>query len=380
MRSVSKSLGWLQNKRLWTVAAAFAVAGGLVAQTAGVASAGTNKNSTGTCVSGTGQKITNALVCKGLAYYKGKTVTLVANGAVGAAADIVFRAIAPGVGAYLGASAVVGDTPSGAGISGTNTAAAAAPNGLTVGYLNLNQAIADQAQNVPGVNFPLSKIETVGGVKGTVSVLVSNASTGPKTIEAFLTTKTPIAVLQTLGSSFSTLVKMIIAAYHVVPAHIVTGYSSSANLTSGFVRGDGPVTGTSSSTLGSYVANGFAIPLLMSRPVQPGVIDYQYFKNVPTPATLLKKFPPKTKAGIAVMKALIAYENGSVSWMIMPRHTPSDEQAAMSAAMAYSWAVPATEALIAAGGTPPGLVPASEGPAYIAKGIASEKTLAKFLN
>lgn len=331
------------------------------------------------CVTGNGQTVTNPLTCKGLAYYKGKTVTLYANGAVGAAADLVFRAIAPGVAAYLGATVNVGDAISGAGIAGTNTAADSPPNGLEVGWASINQDVADQAEKVPGVNFPLSKIEVVGASKGTIGILVSSASSGIKTIQQFLTTTTPVSVLQIAASSFEPLVLMLIAAYHVVPAKIVTGYSNSANLTQGFVRGDGPITGTSISTLGPLVVAGTAVPLLADKQVVPGDVDYQLLKNVPYPGSLLKNDPPKTKAGLAVMKALVNFESSSITAFILPRHTPVAYQTAMTAAFTSAFANPATEALISADGTPPGLIPAAKAVKIIANGISAEKVLAKFL-
>lgn len=377
------NLVWARSGRFGfgSIIAVFIVTSALMLQIGGVAvaSSAIANNKAETCRSGTGQKITNRLICKGLAYYKGKTVLLWANGNVGAAADLLFRAIAPGVAAYLDCTVNVGDQGSGGGIAGTNAAADSPPSGLEVGFLEVSQDTADQAEKAPGANFPLSKIVSVGGTHGTIAVLVSSASSGIKSIKQLLIDPQPTKWLEILNSSFEPLMKMVIAAYHDVPAHIVTGYSGSANLTEGFERGDGPVTGTSVSTLGPLLTSGKAIPLMSDKPLSPGDPYYQVLKNVPTPASLLKSYPPKTKAGKIVMKALVTYENSGVSLLEMPRHTPAAYSSAMAAAMKSAFANPSIEAQIVAGGTPPGLIPVSKSYQILEAAIKSEKTLAKFL-
>ncbi len=350
-----------------------------VALSAVAAPAGaTTKSAKVLCHSANGIAVTDKLVCKGLAYYKGKTVNLEANGAVGAVADALFRAAAPGVQTYLGANVIVSDNPNGAGIGGTNAAADAAPDGLTVGYLNLNQALANQSLHQPGVNFPLSKIKFVGGTRPICSLIVSNPNSGITTIQQLLSVTNPTAILETAGSSFINTVVMLIAAYHVVPAHIITGYTSSTNLVTGFLRGDGPVVGTAEKTLQASILSGQATPLVLNNPIIPGMALYQTLKNVPTIESLVKTYPPKTKAGKIVLNALIAYLKGGASFFIQPVKTPVYLQAAMIQAFKYSFSLSSTELGVSAGGAVPGLLPATDGPKYVQKGLKEEPTLAKF--
>ncbi|HEV2361462.1 MAG TPA: hypothetical protein VGS21_07155, partial [Acidimicrobiales bacterium] len=212
-------------------------------------------------------------------YFRGKTITLVADGAAGGATDVQYRAVAPVLAVLLHCNVVVQDDPTGAGISSQDDVYASKPNGLTIGSFSGDQDVTDQAEKIAGVNFPLKKVIQLGGAGQPESLIVSSSS-GPSTIQQFLTTTTPTKVLQTTGSSFSIVVNMLIAAYHDVPAQVVYGYSSSANLVQGFERGDGPVMGTAEHPMQSLLQAGVARPLLLSVKPWPTMPLYQQLRSI----------------------------------------------------------------------------------------------------
>src|SRR5665213_3433289 len=75
-------------------------------------------------------------LARGLSYYHGKTVTLVAPDSPGGGFDQWARLLQPALSAYLHASVNVANIPAGNTVAGQDTVAKAAPNGLTVGWLN----------------------------------------------------------------------------------------------------------------------------------------------------------------------------------------------------------------------------------------------------
>ena len=86
------------------------------------------------CVTANGVRVSGQELCRGLRYYRGKTVTFVAGGLPGGSFDALARVIAPELQMYLGATVNVTNIASSATAQGS--VEAATPNGLTIGELN----------------------------------------------------------------------------------------------------------------------------------------------------------------------------------------------------------------------------------------------------
>jgi hypothetical protein len=112
----------------------------------------TNKRSSANCTTANGIKIKNdAAVCKGIAFYKGRTMTWVNIGSVGGPFDVPGIALGPELQAYLGLNTwEVASYPTGSSIPGQDAIARAPADGLTIGFLNPLADIQDTLENIPG--------------------------------------------------------------------------------------------------------------------------------------------------------------------------------------------------------------------------------------
>ena len=81
----------------------------------------------------------------GASYFKGKTITLISPDSPGGSYDSYARLFAPYLGQELGATINVEDVSGAGTLQGSNQMAAAAPNGLTIGMVNVGGDIAQPA-------------------------------------------------------------------------------------------------------------------------------------------------------------------------------------------------------------------------------------------
>ena len=93
----------------------------------------------------------------GAGYFKGKTITLIAPDAPGGSYDSYARLFAPYVGQELGATINVENVNGAGTLQGSNQMAAATPNGLTIGMVNVGGDIASLVEKQPGQSFTMSK-------------------------------------------------------------------------------------------------------------------------------------------------------------------------------------------------------------------------------
>jgi tripartite-type tricarboxylate transporter receptor subunit TctC len=329
-------------KRFALVGGAVVVAGTLVAVPMASASAKS-------CTSANGYKITGAsakLTCAGIAYYKGKTITFVSPDSPGGGFNSNAGAYQPYLAAYLGATVNVINIPAGNTVAGMNDVAGtntSANVGLTVGWMNLGPAIEDKVLNIPGVQFNPTGEDMLGGTTPSLSVMVALKSpacaawdNGFAGLLASNSATNPVSEpIQTTGST--TLDLMLINGVFGIHYKAIPGYSSSANLISGWFRGDGCVIDDPTSSLTSYIQGGQAVPLLLNEPYPSNEVGASLYAGVPTYASAVKTYKKyiATKLSKLAVPAL-TYINASDRVFFAPPKTPHDEVAALTAA--FKWA------------------------------------------
>lgn len=311
----------------------------------------------------------------GKAFFAGKTITFISPDKPGGQSDTLMRVIAPSVAKYLGATVQVTNVATGGTVPGQDQAAAAPPDGLTVGVEHVSKDVYAKAIGKPTVDFPLDQQGLLGSIPAAENLLVAAPSSPYKTIQELLGTTQTVNVLTT-GGSGAMSVRALIAAYG---AHlkIVTGYDSSHTLVQGFLRGDGPVTDTAANPLESAVLGGAARPLLALSPISPGKLQ-KALKGVPTLEELAKSDPPKTSASQQLLKQLIAFRETPETWLFVPKGTPADRVAALHDAVKAALLDPAIQKQMADQGVAPGYASPKDAVADIHKMQAAAPIIAKY--
>ena len=238
----------------------------------------------------------------GLAYYKGKTVTFVAPDKPGGGFDQFARVYAPFLARYLRANVNVVNVPAGNTVAGQNQVATSKPNGLTVGWLNAGPDVEDQVLGLPGLAFNPAKITVLGATVPNEDAVVSTSAACNQwknwgSLVNDSSSANPVTeVIQTTGTT--TFVLVLANEVFGVHARTIPGYASSADLISGFERGDGCVMIDPVSVVGPLVEGGRARPLLLNVPLQSTNAYKKYFANTPTVAQAEKTFASAIKTAL----------------------------------------------------------------------------------
>ena len=294
-------------------------------------------------------------------YCAGRTVTFLAPDDPGGNSDVQMRVIAPAVSKILGCTVHVTDAPQGNTVVGQDLVAQAKPDGLTLGYLQVSKDLYNSATGGKSTNFSPESVEFVASTQGTPNVIIASPSSPYKSFQDMINSSTQVPVLSTGGSGQMTIT-LLMAAYGKKPK-IITGYSSQADVTQGFLRGDGPITNSALSGFVSIIKNGKARPILLdTAPPQGDLSDL--LKDVPTYADVIKQDPPSTSYGDALLKSLMEYRAAPSDWYFMPAGTPQTALDQMSNAFKGALTDPAVQKKLADSGVS-GYVPGSQGLMYV---------------
>lgn len=325
------------------------VFGGLVVQVAGVASASVLTGKSKSCRSANGIKVTNSAVCKGLAFYKGKTI-MFNSGTPAGTFDLTARALTPALERYLGATIDVVDIAGTGSIKTQDTTNGSIANGLTIGQLN---AVGDAELSItgqPGLNFNPVHVPFVGGTGSSPDVLIS--TTGPGGFANFAALKASTSKVRELVQVGGTNTALLNILNGVLGMHeqMLYGYGNVAAILSGFDRGDGPVTVTTLPFAGALIQAHQAVALAVTSKVPLGMDYRSLVDNAPTFSQILNKYPAKTKALKKQYASLISMANETGFPMIVPDHFPANDLATMRAALQWAFTQSSTkEALLNAG-------------------------------
>lgn len=248
---------------------------------------------------------------RGLAFYKGKTITVVDSGTVGGPYDLYARVLMPYVAKYLHASFEVENVSTAEGVPGMNQAASAPPTGLTLGVFQQFTSVSHLIAGVQGLNFNVERLAWIAGDGLSTQVLVAKTSSGITSMAQLLSeAKTaaaaghPLSMIIGAAGSLVSAIPQAVFAELGLHVHYLSGYPGVSQEASGIERGDGELTFLPSSIVGPLITGGQVKPLAITGPIPPGT-EYRSVEVVaPTFAQLFKRYPPKTKAEKSIASAV----------------------------------------------------------------------------
>lgn len=277
------------------VLAAGAVVLGAVGMIAAPAIASTAQTSK-ICHSANGIRITDPLVCQGLAYYKGKTMDFIEPASVGGPFDLQAEAEIPGLQSYLGATIEETRITTGNSIPGQDAIASAASNGLTIGLLNPLNDASLILEKQPGINFNPARMAYLSGTAALPMALQVLPGKGYSNFASWLVAAKSGSmkmVTQATGSE-NTVFRALAAALGAVKSSTspawVTGYTSLTNEITGYLRDDAPVGYLNLSNTCNLLQSSQSIAIMVNSVPQVGTDCRKYLTNVPTIASLAKKY------------------------------------------------------------------------------------------
>lgn len=289
-------------------------------------------------------------------------VTFLAPDDPGGNSDLQMRVVAPAISKILNCEIRVTDSPQGDTVVGQDLVAHAKPDGLTVGYLQVSKDVYNEAIGKKTIDFKPDSVQFLASTQGTPNVIIVAPSSPYQKFQDIVSLPgTEVPVLSTGGSGGMTIT-MLLAAYGK-KAKLVTGYSSSADLVQGFLRGDGQITNSALSALATIITDGKARPILMDTNVPPGELADR-LKGVPIYEDMLKETPPPTDDGKALMQALTNYRAAPSDWYFVPAGTPDNIAKQLQDAFGKALTDPEVQKKLAALGVT-GYVPGTEGLKYV---------------
>ena len=221
----------------------------------------------------------------GAGYFKGKTITLIAPDAPGGSYDSYARLFAPYVGQELGATINVENVNGAGTLQGSNQMAAATPNGLTIGMVNVGGDIASLVEKQPGQSFTMSKVDWIGQPAQVPNAIVTQPGSSVSSFSGMLHPSGQVSVLDIRNGIGDMLIRVLYGAFGV-PYKLDTGFEQTAALKQGFLAKDGQTILEAMSTLYPLISGNEAKPLLVIGPVS--LPSYQkVLSGVPTLQTAM---------------------------------------------------------------------------------------------
>jgi tripartite-type tricarboxylate transporter receptor subunit TctC len=276
----------------------------------------------------------------GAGYFKGKTITLISPDSPGGSYDTYARLFAPYVGQELGATINVEDVPAAGTLQGSNQMAGSAPNGLTIGMVNVGGDIASLVEKQPGQNFNMAKLSWIGQPAAIPNALVTQPGSNVQSFSALLHPSGSVSALDIRNGIGDMLLRVIYGAFGV-PYKLDTGFEATSALKQGFLANDGQTILEAMSTLYPLISGNEAKPLLVIGPVQ--VSSYsKALSGVPTLQTEESTVSLSTAQKAAVTEAL-TLSNLSDDFAA-PAGLPASELTTLRNAFAQAAAQPALKA------------------------------------
>lgn len=244
------------------------------------------------------------------------------------------RITCPYLATYLHASCNVIDNNAGGGIPGQNAGADAAPDGLTIGSINALSDIELFLNGTPGLTFNLRAEPLLPSFPNLSTDEIATPGSGLTSFKQLVDSRVPVTSLEIANSSVGLLARLLYGA-HKIPVKFISGYSGSAALAQGFVRGDGQSTFFSFAPIQSLIEARQAVPLIQTSPAIKGEGGYSIMRKVPTIEQFAATNPPKTKDGKAELAAIETIDKLGTIWFV-PQDTPAKLYEALSAAAQFA--------------------------------------------
>ncbi len=360
--------------RTGSIAMSLAAAGALLAACG--SSSSTSSSST-TSASGSSATTggTSSATAAALAYFKGKTITLIAPDGPGGDYDLYARILAPAFGQYLGATVNVENVPGGGTIVGGNQIASAAPNGLTLGLFSVGGDEASVIEHHPGQNFNLTNLSWIGQPGTSPSVFLTQPNSSVTTFAQLLTTKTSINVLDIRNGTGDLLDRVVLGAFGI-PYKLLTGFTSVATLKQGFLAQDGQFLFENLPPFKSLIQGNQAKPLLVTSPATGSLAGL--VAGVPTLSSELSKVSLTTAQHAAVKEAdnlaTLAFDMGG------PPGIPADRLAVLRDAFNAAVTNSATLAQAAKESEPIDPISGATVAADVAQAVSQGPSISSYVN
>jgi tripartite-type tricarboxylate transporter receptor subunit TctC len=276
----------------------------------------------------------------GASYFKGKTITLIAPDSPGGSYDSYARLFAPYVGQELGATINVENVSAAGTLQGTNQMAASAPNGLTIGMVNVGGDIASLVEKQPGQDFNMAKLSWIGQPAAVPNAIVTQPGSSVQSFSALLHPSGSVSALDIRNGIGDMLIRVIYGAFGV-PYKLDTGFEATSALKQGFLANDGQTILEAMSTLYPLISGNEAKPLLVIGPVELPSYD-KVLSGVPTLSSEMSSASLSSAQKSAVTEAL-DLSNLSDTFAAPPG-LPAAELSTLRSAFAQAAALPALKA------------------------------------
>lgn len=350
------------------VAAVSAVAACAVTVAACSSSSSSSSSSAGTSSS-------TSAASGGAAYFKGKTITLISPDKPGGSYDSYARLFAPYVGQILGAKVNVENIAGAGTVEGTDQMAAASPNGLTIGMVNVGGDIASKVENQPGQTFNMKTMSWIGQPAQVPNALISHPSSGPASFSALLHSKKSVTVLDIRNGIGDMLNRVVYGAFGI-PHKLDTGFESTASLKQGFLANDGQTVFEAMSTLYPLISGNQAKPLLVTGAVT--IPSYQkVLSGVPTLQSELSTVSLSAARKAAVQEAL-TLSNLSDDFAA-PAGVPASELSALRQAFSEAASMPALQAQAAKESLPLSFISSSTVASQVDAALTNANSIAPYV-
>ena len=245
-------------------------------------------------------------------FYNGKTITFILSNTPGSGGDRATRAIVPAMEAKLHATINIQYVP-GAQAIGEDQLATAAPDGLTIGWLSMQSWFFSFLSQTSEVNFTLLKQDFIGALTAQTSVFVACTNSPYHTFKQVIQAGSPISMLEPTAQESTLLLKLIASSFGI-PHTNITGYTSTAALQQGCIRGDGAVTDQSASNLLTAAGTAFTpgiSPLAISFK-EPSTWTSAFMNaQAPTMGAMIARYGKKTKTAKLAQKLLLGLISSS---------------------------------------------------------------------
>lgn len=322
-----------------------------------------------------GETATASSAKSGASYFKGKTITLIAPDKPGGSYDSYARLFVPYVAKQLGATINVENVAGAGTVQGTNQMAAASPDGLTIGMVNVGGDVASLVEKQPGQSFDLSKLSWIGQPAPVPNAIVTQPGSKISSFGAMLHSPSPVAVLDIRNGVGDMLNRVVYGALGI-KYKMATGFESTSALKQGFIARDGQTILEAMSTLYPLISGNEAKPLLeIGSDDQP---SYQKaLAGVPTLQSELAKVSLPAAQKAAVTEA-INLSNLSDTFAA-PAGLPAPELTALRSAFAKAAADPALKAQAAKESLPLAWIPGSTSASQVKAALAQSDTIAPYV-
>jgi len=311
----------------------------------------------------------------GAGYFKGKTITLISPDSPGGSYDSYARLFAPYVGQELGATINVEDVSAAGTLQGSNQMAASAPNGLTIGMVNVGGDIASLVEKQPGQSFNMAKLSWIGQPAQIPNALVTQPGSSVQSFSGMLHGGN-VTVLDIRNGIGDMLNRVIYGAFGV-PYKLDTGFEATSALKQGFLANDGQTILEAMSTLYPLISGNEAKPLLVIGPVS--LSSYQkVLSGVPTLQSEMSSAGLSGGKQAAVTEAL-ALSNLSDDFAA-PAGLPASELSTLRQAFTKAAALPALQAQAAKESLPLSFIGGATISGQVNSALAKSSSIAAYVN